>query len=138
MFKTFAQILLSLAVSLGLVAGFNPDAHAKLSAIWHKAEATIHEVTDSVVKTADGVSTNTQVAAGAQADASAQAQEKVEINSAAGLNSGLKGLIDGGASAEGSANVGVEANGSVGLSSGGSFLDFLFKGSLHSGLGLWK
>ena len=136
MFKTFAQIILSLALSLGLVAGFNPEAQAKLSTVWHKAEATIHEVTDSVIQTVDsvsattqvaagaqaGVSTNTQVMTGTQADASAQAQEKVEINSATGLNSGLNGLIDGGTSAEGSANVGVEANGSAKMSSGGSFL----------------
>lgn len=108
--KTIAQILLSLALSLGVTAGLNPDVRGKIAQTLQTAEATVAQVTDFAAQTVSGVivNANAQVSAEANAGASADAQ----------------------GSASASAN--ADAQSSASASSDGSFLNFLFGG--QSGL----
>lgn len=71
MFKTFAQIVLSLALSLGLATGFSPDARAHLKQALNKVEATVTQTVDLAVQSVNDLTANVLGQAAINASANA-------------------------------------------------------------------
>jgi len=139
--KTIAQVLLSLALSLAVTAGFNANARGRIQHLLDKVETTTTRVTDFAARTvssaaanANGrvsVNANTDVFAGSKNSASASAN----ANGGASLSTMLKDAFG-----RGQVNAAANTQGSATTTDDGSLLNLIFggQGSANGGFGIGK
>jgi len=77
MSKLVAQVFLSLMVSLGLVAGANPDVRGEVRQTWHEAKAIVHQTVDFAAETVSDLASQVETNAGAEASAEAETNTDV-------------------------------------------------------------
>lgn len=140
--KTIAQILLSLALSFGVTAGFNGNVRGKVDQALQRVEGIVAQAADFGIQTASNatanasVQTSTSAGVGASSDSqssvSSSASASGNVNGGVNLGAALKNLLKGNGQTNANANAQTSAN----ATSGGSFLNLLFGGQSDTNAGL--
>ncbi len=135
MFKTFAQLILSAALSVGLAAGISPDVRGRLEHAWNKTEAVTRHVVDLAAQTAGDLAEKVSGKAtiGASADVGTSISADSLSSEDAALDTSLAGELDdqGQTDVNGSASAKVQTDVSnQSIINSQTYLDILFSGSL--------
>ncbi|MEW6717231.1 MAG: hypothetical protein AB1345_07000 [Chloroflexota bacterium] len=138
MFKTIAQFILLVALSVGLVSGVSPDVRNRLAHAWDKIEAVATHVVDLATQAAKDLAENApgQTTIGASANAGASASTETQSSGGIDLGTSLEGQTDVQAQADINSNVNANAqtSGSTQSETGGwSFWNFLFGSKADGG-----
>jgi len=92
MSKFFAQLLLSIMISVGAAVGFRSDVRGELNKTWREAKVSLHETAKINLDSAGDMKTqvNTAVSASAKANANAKAFIKGNVTA----DAKTKGNVD--------------------------------------------
>jgi Na+-transporting NADH:ubiquinone oxidoreductase subunit NqrF len=124
MFQTFTQIILSLALSLGLAMGFSPNAQAQLKQALNKIEATVTQTVDLAeqsgndltAKLLNQVVINASAIGGANAFSDAQAGSDTDLETALSIQAesqaqaGVNGSVNANAQTSGTVQTAAESS----------------------------
>jgi hypothetical protein len=143
--KTIAQILVSLALSLGITVGFNPDVRIKIGQSLQRLQGAVVQATYFATQTASDVTgaqnvqTSTRGSVGASgSNQNGTASSNAKGNAGGNMSTTLK------SSGSGQSQTNTNVNACVQTSANGSgdssFLTLLFSGctDLNSGLGFGR